>query len=162
MANEENEGSPLMRRSPRTGLPLIPKRPPEPSTRCGEAPPPALLTGITQFNAGQFWHCHETLEALWRGEPDPVRSLYQGILLIGVGYYHLDRANERGAVTKLEQGLARLAPFRPSCLGIDVNGLAGAVERALTVLRTREAGDRRKQPQPPQIRLLAGEAAALP
>ena len=155
MANEEDT---LIRRSPRTGLPLIPKRPPEPSRRCGEAPPPALLTGIAQFNAGQFWHCHETLEVLWRGEADPIRSLYQGILLIGVGYYHLERANVRGAVTKLEQGLARLAPFRPSCLGVDVDDLAGAVERALAVLRVPEAEGRRERLRPPQIRLVGREA----
>jgi uncharacterized protein len=155
-----NDTDPPIRRSPRTGLPLIAKRPPEPSTRCAEAPPPALLAGIAQFNAGQFWHCHETLEALWRGEPDPIRSLYQGILLIGVGYYHLERGNERGAITKLEQGLARLAPFRPGCLGVDVNDLANAVERALAALRDPPAGNRPERPPPPQIRLLRGEAAA--
>lgn len=114
----------MIRRSPRTGLPLIPKAPPERSDRCTEAPPAALLAGIAQFNAGEYWHSHETLETLWRGEPDPVRSLYQGILLVGVGYYHLQRGNVRGGLAKLRQGVECLEPFRPTCMGIVVGDLA--------------------------------------
>ena len=33
-----------------------------------EPPPPALLHGIEQFNAGEYWECHETLEGLWIAE----------------------------------------------------------------------------------------------
>lgn len=125
----------MIPRSPRTGLPLIPKQPPQASTRCGEAPPRELLTGIAQFNAGDYWHCHETLEMLWRSEPDPIRFLYQGILLIGVGHYHLQRNNRLGALAKLQQGLECLQPFRPTCLGVDVEGLVRVVEGSALSLR---------------------------
>lgn len=119
------------------GLPIIKKGPPARSARCGESPPPELLAGIAQFNAGEYWECHETLEGIWRVEPDPIRYLYQGILQVGVGFYHLRRGNYRGAVNKLAGGLAYLAPSEPACLGVDVRRLraeAGAVLAALHAL----------------------------
>lgn len=117
--------------------PIIKKAPPRRSTRCDEAPPAGLLVGIAQFNAGEYWECHETLEDLWRPEPDHIRYLYQGILQIGVGFYHLRRGNWRGAVNKLRGGIAYLAPSVPACLGLDVARLrreAGAVLAALDAL----------------------------
>ncbi len=118
-------------------LPIIRKEPPRRSARCAEAPPPGLLAGIAQFNAGEYWACHETLEDLWRPEPDHIRYLYQGLLQVGVGFYHLRRGNYRGAVNKLAGGLAYLAPTSPECLGVDVARLraeAGAVLAAVRAL----------------------------
>ena len=124
-------------RPPKPALPIIKKEAPRRSARCAGAPPPGLLAGIAQFNAGEYWECHETLEEIWRVEPDPIRYLYQGILQIGVGFYHLRRGNYRGAVNKLTSGLAYLAPSEPDCLRVDVARLraeAGAVLAALTAL----------------------------
>lgn len=87
---------------------------------CGDPPSPTLLQGIRQFNRRQFFEQHETLELLWRAEPGPLRDLYKGILQVGVGFYHLQRGNYIGAAHLLERGLARLPPFAPACLGIDV------------------------------------------
>lgn len=140
----------LIRRSSRTGLPLIPKSPPAPSTRCADLPPAELLAGIDKFNAGEYWRCHETLEALWRGEADPIRSLYQGILLIGVGYYHRQRGNTRGALIKLRQGVTCLEPFRPTCMRLDIEGLVGAALHAITVINNGKEPD---ASGPYQIRL---------
>ena len=42
-----------------------------PSDPCLELPPPALLTGIEEFNRAEFFECHETLEEIWtRYNPD--------------------------------------------------------------------------------------------
>ena len=101
-------------------LPIIKKETPRRSARCDDAPPPLLLAGIAQFNAGEYWECHETLETIWRVDPDHVRYLYQGILQVGVGFYHLRRGNWRGAVNKLRSGLAYLEPSAPTCMGVDV------------------------------------------
>lgn len=101
------------------------------SSRCSEPPPPQLLRGIAQFNRRQFFECHETLEEIWFEESDPIRYLYQGILKVGVGFYHALRGNYRGAVIVMAGGLELLQPFRPCCLGIDVEGLVQAAERAL-------------------------------
>lgn len=117
--------------SPRTGLPMLPKRAPERTGRCADAPPDGLREGIAQFNRGEYWECHETLETLWRFERDPVRYLYQGILLAGVGLYHLQRGNTRGAVSKLRAALATLEPYAPVCMGVCVDDLRRDVAAAL-------------------------------
>jgi len=99
--------------------------------RCGLRAPDLLRQGIKQFNDGEFFEQHETLEALWRAETDDVRYLYQGILLVGVGMYHLfQRQNYHGAVVKLETGIRLLQWFRPACQGVDVEALIADANRA--------------------------------
>lgn len=91
-----------------------------PSTRCGEVPSPEFIQGVGEFNRGEFFEAHETLELIWKEETDPLRYLYQGILQIGVGFYHLSRGNYKGAIALWERGLRLLEPFRNGCLGVDV------------------------------------------
>jgi hypothetical protein len=98
---------------------------------CDEPPPPELLDGIAQFNRGEFFEQHETLERLWRAERRDIRFLYQGILQIGVAFYHLRRLNHHGAVYMLTRGPRYLAPFAPYCQRVDVLALLGAAAVAL-------------------------------
>ena len=98
---------------------------------CHEPPPPLLRRGIDQFNDGEFFDQHETLEDLWREETRPVRSLYQGILQIGVAMYHLQRGNHHGVVTMIARGTRRLRPFAPVCQGVDVADLIASAARVL-------------------------------
>lgn len=98
---------------------------------CLEAPSPELLKGIEEFNRGAFYECHETLEALWLAESHPVRHLYQGILQIGVAFYHLRAGRFRPVVTLLTQGSNYLEPFAPACMGVDVAGLRRGAGRCL-------------------------------
>jgi predicted metal-dependent hydrolase len=100
----------------------------EPTTRCAEPPPPALRQGVAEFNRGQFFEQHETLEAAWIAETDPVRYLYQGILQIGVGFHHLSRGNPYGARRLWGRGMALLQSFRGGCLGVDVDRLIQETE----------------------------------
>lgn len=88
--------------------------------RCSEPPPDELLDGIEQFNRHEYFECHETLEALWNREPGPIRVLAKGILQVGVGCYHLLRANYRGALLKLASGADYLEPFTPRCRHVEV------------------------------------------
>src|SRR5258706_3339282 len=98
---------------------------------CDEPPPPELLEGIEQFNRGEYFEQHETLELLWRDETRPVRRLYQGILQIGVAFYHLRRRNYHGVVYMLTRGQMYLGPFAPCCQGVDVQALRHAAAAAL-------------------------------
>jgi predicted metal-dependent hydrolase len=100
------------------------------TNRCNEPPPDLLLQGIAQFNRGEYFEQHETLEILWRAEADDVRYLYQGILLVGVGMYHLRRNNFHGATVKLETGVRLLQWFRPACQSVDVDALIADATRA--------------------------------
>ena len=105
--------------------------PPElyPAERCAEPPGPGLLKGIEQFNRREYFECHETLEAAWNAEPGPVRTLYKGILQVGVGCYHLLRHNYRGATLKLQTGADYLEPFAPRCMGVEVGRLIADARR---------------------------------
>lgn len=90
---------------------------------CSDRPPAALTAGIAQFNAGEFYECHETLEAIWIAEKGNIRHLYQGILQVAVGFYHLGRGNFRGATSLMAGGLTYLQSFRPACMGVNVQKL---------------------------------------
>lgn len=105
-----------------------------PSARAGEPPPPEFLVGIDEFNTGRYYACHETLEALWVVERDPIRYLYQGILQIGVGLYHHSRGNYRGATSLLRRGMGLLPPFTPRSLGVDVEKLLRESQRCYDIL----------------------------
>ena len=98
---------------------------------CHETPPALLRHGIAQFNRGEFFEQHETLEHLWREESRPIRTLYQGILQIGVALYHLQRLNHHGAVYMLTRGTNYLRPFAPACQGVDVADLLAHAARVL-------------------------------
>ncbi|MDA1093040.1 MAG: DUF309 domain-containing protein [Acidobacteria bacterium] len=101
------------------------------TTACEEPQPPLLRRGIEQFNRGEFFEQHETLEDLWRDEPRPIRRLYQGILQVGVAMYHIQRGNHHGAVYMLTRGRDYLLPFAPACQGVDVADLLVQAGRAL-------------------------------
>src|SRR6266480_2309537 len=98
---------------------------------CGESPPALLLEGIAQFNRGEYFEQHETLELLWRAERRDVRRLYQGILQIGVAFHHLRRLNHHGTVYMLTRGPRYLAPFAPRCQRVDVEALLRDAAAAL-------------------------------
>lgn len=108
---------------------------------CDEPPPPLLLEGIAQFNRGEYFEQHETLEILWRAEARPVRRLYQGILQIGVAFHHLRRRNYHGVVYMLTRGSMYLTPFAPRCQAVDVGALLEAA--ALTLRRVEALGPTR-------------------
>ncbi|MEY3826619.1 MAG: hypothetical protein RLZZ148_1435, partial [Cyanobacteriota bacterium] len=44
----------------------------------------AFWQGVSEFNLGEFYACHDTLEALWMESSEPTKSFYQGILQIAV------------------------------------------------------------------------------
>ncbi|HXG36251.1 MAG TPA: DUF309 domain-containing protein [Dehalococcoidia bacterium] len=89
----------------------------------------AFLEGIRQFNSWRFYECHETLEDLWLAEQTELSAFYQGIIKLAAGFHHLLRSNQRGALLLWEGGLRLLEPFRPLCLGVDVDKLLKETRR---------------------------------
>ena len=94
-----------------------------------------MLNGIAQFNRGEFFAQHETLEDLWRQERRDVRRLYQGVLQIGVSLYHIQRQNHHGAVYMLTRGTGYLRPFSPTCQSVDVADLLTQASRVLSAVQ---------------------------
>jgi len=94
--------------------------------------PDLVLQGIEEFNRGEFFECHEYLEEAWMQESGRIRYLYQGILQVGVGFYHLQNGNWRGATGPLPNATTRLQQFEPATLGVDVAHLVTQSERCPT------------------------------
>ena len=114
-------------------------------TACAEPAPPELVKAIHEFNAGEFFEQHETLELLWRATPGEIRHLYEGILQVGVGMHHLlVNHNFHGAAVKLDHGIRLLEPFPAVCHGVDVARLrrdALAARAQLVALGPEALGD---------------------
>ena len=92
--------------------------------------PPSFYTALEQFNAGEYFECHETLEELWIPEQRPIRDVYQGILHVAVACYHLTaRQNWTGAVNQLAKGLRRLEPWPDRIGGIHLGQLKAEAAR---------------------------------
>ncbi|MBO9999769.1 MAG: DUF309 domain-containing protein [Cyanobacteria bacterium SID2] len=103
--------------------------------------PEQFWQGVRQFNEGQFYACHDTLEAIWLESIDPNKTFFQGILQIAVGYYHLSNHNWRGSVVLLGEGTNRLRRYRPSYGDIDVDAIFLSALETLQTLQ--EAGEER-------------------
>jgi hypothetical protein len=109
-----------VRRTRSERMRLARERAGRPPAACSDPASTGLRRGIEQFNQREYFECHETLEHLWNEEPGPARTLYKGILQVGVGCYHLLRHNYHGATVKLQSGADYLEPFVPRCMGVDV------------------------------------------
>lgn len=83
----------------------------------------SLTRGIAEFNAEQFYACHDTLEAVWMAAEHAEKPFYQGILQVSVAFYHLGNLNWRGGAILLGEGIGRLRKFEPSHEGVDVENL---------------------------------------
>ena len=100
-----------------------------------EIMPEEFWQGVEQFNAGQFYACHDVLEALWIDSIEPDKTFYQGILQIAVGLYHLGNHNQRGAMILLGEGSNRLRRYLPTYGGINVEELLTQSVNLLTTLQ---------------------------
>jgi predicted metal-dependent hydrolase len=100
-----------------------------------KAVPEEFWQGVEQFNQGQFYACHDTLEALWLPSTEPQKTFYQGILQIAVALYHLGNYNWRGAVILLGEGINKLQRYPPTYAEIDVDGLLTSSAALLTALQ---------------------------
>jgi predicted metal-dependent hydrolase len=98
--------------------------------------------GLELFNRGEFFDCHEVLEAEWTPERGPRRLFLQALIHVAVGLYHLERANPTGAIRQLRKGLRKLAGYLPVCEDIDT---ARLYDDALAILECVEAGNYRAQ-----------------
>jgi predicted metal-dependent hydrolase len=132
------------------------------ASACAAPAPPELVKGIHEFNAGEFFEQHETLELLWRATPDEIRHLYEGILQIGVGMHHLlKNRNFHGAAVKLDHGIRLLEAFPAVCHGIDVARLRrdAAKARARLLELGPHALDQFERELIPRLRLVGEDEA---
>ena len=105
--------------------------------RCHDHPTAQMIHAFEQFNRGEYFDQHETLEAVWRAERDEsIRNFYKGILQVGVGLHHLTRRNYNGVDKVLTRGINYLKPYAPMCMGVDVQRLVDEATRVLENVRS--------------------------
>ena len=87
---------------------------------CNEPLAELAREGITLFNQGEYYKCHDALEEAWMQDQSPARELYRGILQVGIAYYQIQRGNYRGAVKMLLRLRQWLEPLPPVCRGVNI------------------------------------------
>ncbi len=97
--------------------------------------PGELNEAIEEFNLGQYWQCHETLEAIWLPERYPLRLFYHGLIKAAVGLLHLQRRNRHGALVKLSDAQYTLSPFPSQYMGIDTANLVKEIGHRLELVK---------------------------
>lgn len=102
--------------------------------KCEESPPGQFLLAIRQFNSGEWYECHETIEELWLGETGEMRDFLQGTLQISVALLHWRNGNHGGAVSLLASGINYLKRVSEVCLWVDVPVLIADSERVRKAL----------------------------
>jgi len=80
----------------------------------------ALRKGVLLFNHRLFFEVHEVLEAQWVNETGEEKRFFQGLIQIAVAFHHLGNHNLRGALSLLQDGMAKIAPHQPAFLGIEL------------------------------------------
>ena len=110
--------------------------------------PAEFWQGVEQFNAGEFYACHDTLEAVWIEAAEADKKFYQGILQIAVALYHLGNQNLRGAVILLGEGSNRLRAYSVGYVQIDISDFIQQAIELLTDLQTHDP--QQPLPLPPQ------------
>lgn len=104
--------------------------------QCAAPLPPLVLKGLHEFNTGEYFECHETLETAWMQESGPVRDVYRAILQIAVAYLQITRGNYRGAHKMFVRAVQWIAPLPDQCHGIDIRQLKADAAAARAHLET--------------------------
>jgi uncharacterized protein len=97
--------------------------------------PQEFWEGVACFNEQRYFEAHEALETAWRNEPGRIRELYQGILQLGVAYFHIRRGNIRGALKSFDHGHNNLKLWEDRPLPIDLKGLLDQTRQAQEQLK---------------------------
>jgi predicted metal-dependent hydrolase len=92
------------------------------------------LQGIEEFNRGDYFEAHETLEEAWMEEKAPIRDLYRAVLQVAVAYLQIERANYNGAAKMFLRVRQWIDPLPDVCCGIDIVQLREDARRAHAAL----------------------------
>lgn len=116
---------------------------------CRSAPCGQVLLAIRQFNARQWFECHETLEPLWLQAHGEQRAFYQGIIQAAIALHHWRNGNYNGSQALLTSAADYLSQVSSPCQWIDVTGLIGQLQ--MVQQRLAQLGSDRMQQLDPAL-----------
>ena len=96
----------------------------------------AFRRGVSEFNDGLFFECHDTLEELWTGLRGPSRDFFQGLIQVAVAFHHLSNLNAGGAASMMERALGRFRAYPERYFGFDLEGQRALLRAWQERLRT--------------------------
>jgi uncharacterized protein len=106
-------------------------------TVCQDKLSPLAVQGLEEFNRGEYFEAHETLEEAWNEDTSAGKELYRGILQVAVAYLQIERGNYNGALKMFLRMRQWLDPLPDRCRGVEVASLrmdARAAHQALLAL----------------------------
>jgi predicted metal-dependent hydrolase len=112
-----------------------------------KSPPEFFEEGITLFNAGKFFECHEAWEEVWKRSAGEEKLFYQGIIQAAVAILHAQRGNLTGAASLYAKASAKLDHLPSQHMGIELGELRDALQDFFAVAL--EGG---AIPPPPKLR----------
>ena len=111
---------------------------------CQEQLSKEALRGLEEFNRGEYFEAHESLEAAWMDDPTPGRELYRAVLQVAVAYFQIKRGNYKGAAKMFLRLRQWIEPLPDECRGVDIAQLrysAAMVHQALLALGPERIGE---------------------
>ena len=101
---------------------------------CQDDLPHLAKRGLLEFNRGEYFKAHDSLEMAWMEDQTAGRDLYRAILQTAVAYYQIERGNYNGAAKMFLRMRKWLAPLPDTCRGINIKQLKLDVEAVNTEL----------------------------
>ena len=101
---------------------------------CENPLPPKAITGLEEFNRGEYFEAHEHLEEAWNEDESAGRDLFKAVLQVAVAYHHITNRNYRGAAKMFLRMRQWLDPLPEFCRGIDIAQLREDARAAHKIL----------------------------
>jgi uncharacterized protein len=93
-----------------------------------------LERGLELMREGAYFEAHEALEDAWRAADPAEKDFFQGLVHVTVAWYQAGRGNRVGCERQLAKAERRLASFRPSHRGVDLDPVLAQVAAAAEVV----------------------------
>lgn len=90
------------------------------------------LRGWELFNHREYWHAHESWEAVWKRHPEPPRLFFEGIIQLAAAYHLLTvKQRYRGTMGNFAKAEEKLRLFEGRTPKVDAAVFLGVDVRAL-------------------------------
>lgn len=104
-------------------------------------------SGLTHFNAGEFFEAHEVWEDAWNGTSGRRSDFYRGLIQMAVALEHYRRLNGLGVRKVFASALELWRPLPDVYMGLDLRQVERRMAEALSeVLAARDGGPVRLNP----------------
>ena len=96
--------------------------------------PPQYLEGLRLFNEEEFFEAHDVWEELWSESVGDQKRFLQGLIQASVSLFHFGNENFGGARKLYDSARAKLDPYRPGFLGVDLERFLADYQRCFQEL----------------------------